>query len=182
MPREKIAHDRPAQIVARRVREARQSRGWTQAELAKRLKEVGYPMTRETLTKLESGRTRDIKINDTFALALVLGVSPAHLLTPLEDLVPVFITEKLHLPAQLVRKWIAGDLWLPPLPVDPTQPSVDLTQVPEAKLTELIVETLERDVRDPLSLSLMREELTATARRIAKQIRNPKEEEHDGNR
>jgi transcriptional regulator with XRE-family HTH domain len=172
--REKIAHTRPAQIVARRVREARKSRGWSQGELAEQLRAIGYPKTRETLTKLESGHNRNITVDDLFALAVALGVNPVHLLAPLEDDVPVAMTEQVQLPAWVVREWVAGELlWLPMLP------EIDLTQIPESKLAALIFDDLNRRMGlDPLSRSLMHDELSARSRRLAKQIhKQPKEKD-----
>jgi transcriptional regulator with XRE-family HTH domain len=166
---EKIAHERATQIVARRVREARKSRGWTQAELAERLEEVGYPKTRDTLTKLESGQQRGISVDDVFALAAALGVNPVHLLTPLEDNVPVAITNSVVYPAWVVRRWIGGTFaWLPGLP------DTDFAQIPESELAERIVGRLERDMT-PLTRGLMHDETRARARRLAKQLRNPNE-------
>lgn len=177
--RDNSEHMRPAQIVARRVREARTSRGWTQKELAEeKLAEVGYPKTRETLTKLESGRNRDVSIDDVFALAAALGVSPVHLLTPLEDEVTVEITRTVRYPAKLVRAWIRGQVQLPMLP------DVDLRQIPKSELLVAVRgwvrQELARDEKPHVRRLMayrLDEQADAIARDIVEEMLNPKEED-----
>src|SRR5262245_21538204 len=100
---------RPAQIVADRVAEARDSRGWSQARLARELQRLGYDKSRSTLTKLEGGRYRNVSVDDLFALAAALGIAPTYLLTPLEDDSIVAVAPKVQLPAWAVRKWIRAE-------------------------------------------------------------------------
>src|SRR6266511_1852291 len=73
----------PGVIFARRVKEARKRRDWSQQTLADRLTELGYPMTRVVLTKLEAGK-RQATLEDIFAFAVALGVAPVHLLVALD--------------------------------------------------------------------------------------------------
>src|SRR5947208_3077345 len=131
-------HLRPAEIVAKRVVEVRESRGWTQTELAERLREIGYNKSRSTLTKLEGGKYRNVSINDVFALAAALDDHPLHLLVPLEDDAMVAIAPKVHYPAALTRAWIRG------LVQPPMLPDVDLRQIPDSELRELIRQRLTR--------------------------------------
>jgi DNA-binding Xre family transcriptional regulator len=63
------------QLIAERVRELRRARGLDQRELARR---AGVSM--QTVSNLETGRLRDLKVSTLAALAGSLGVSPAELL------------------------------------------------------------------------------------------------------
>jgi transcriptional regulator with XRE-family HTH domain len=164
---------RPAEIVARRIVEAREARGWKQAELAERLEEVGYLKSRSTVTKLEGGRYRGISIDDVFAFAAALGVSPVHLLTPLEDEVIVAVTPSVHLPAAHARAWIRGGYFPPMLP------GVDLGQIPEAELRLAVEQWLEQKVGGPLARALMEEEFPAAVSRHVELLRNPPKQEED---
>jgi transcriptional regulator with XRE-family HTH domain len=65
------------QTISDRVRELRRARGLDQRELAAR---AGVSM--QTISNLETGRLRDLKVSTLSALARSLGVSPAELLSP----------------------------------------------------------------------------------------------------
>ena len=64
------------QTISDRVREIRKARGLDQRELATR---AGVSM--QTVSNLETGRLRDLKVSTLSALARSLGVSPAELLS-----------------------------------------------------------------------------------------------------
>ena len=65
------------QTISDRVRELRRRRGLDQRELASR---AGVSM--QTVSNLETGRLRDLKVSTLSALARSLGVSPVELLSP----------------------------------------------------------------------------------------------------
>ena len=74
-------------IAGRRIREARTERGWTVRELADRCAKAGVPkITHTVITNLETRRrdTREATLDELLALAQVLGVPPAQLMTPLD--------------------------------------------------------------------------------------------------
>jgi hypothetical protein len=61
----------------------REERLLTRAQLAEKLAASGYPTLNEMrLTRIETGRTRGIDLDDMLALAFVLDCSPLHLLLP----------------------------------------------------------------------------------------------------
>src|SRR6266511_1650857 len=97
----------PGVIFARRVKEARKRRDWSQQTLADRLTELGYPMTRVVLTKLEAGK-RQATLEDIFAFAVALGVAPVHLLVPLDDDEQVAVVPTRSFSAVVVRGWLRG--------------------------------------------------------------------------
>ena len=67
---------------AQRLREARTARGWTQQELVDRLGELGEPMDRTTLAKIEKGK-REVRLDELVAIAAALDVAIVHLLFPI---------------------------------------------------------------------------------------------------
>lgn len=74
-------------IAARRIREARNRRGWTVKDLAAQCKKAGaVKLTAAVITNLETRRRpgREISAEELLALALVLEVPPVQLLSPLD--------------------------------------------------------------------------------------------------
>lgn len=103
----------PTQVVAQRILEARKRRGWTQDQLAARLTEVGHPVDRAVVAKIETGARQSVTVTELFAFAVALDVPPVHLLAPLDDDAVVAVTSKIIPPARVVRTWVRGlqPLW-----------------------------------------------------------------------
>jgi transcriptional regulator with XRE-family HTH domain len=157
---------RPAQIVARRVKEARKSRNWSQAKLAEELTRLGYVKSRSTLTKLEGGDYRNVSVDDVFAICAAVGTDPVHLLSPLNDEAPVQVTSNVQLPAWQFRAWIRGQHRPPMLP------DVDYRQVPTGELEAQIEKWLARGMA-PLAYALVKDKLAETARQMAAEMQTP---------
>lgn len=69
---------RAARYFGGRLRAERERRGWTQAELAKRLTAAGWPVNPTVLAKIEAARPSDrrsVKIDEALAVAEVFGLS-----------------------------------------------------------------------------------------------------------
>lgn len=66
-------HPTPEYFVGRRTRELREERGWSQAELGRRLAAYGFDMHQSTVAKLENS-VRPIRYNEIDALAEIFGV------------------------------------------------------------------------------------------------------------
>jgi transcriptional regulator with XRE-family HTH domain len=149
----------PGQVLARRVKEAREQRGWSQAELAKQVEALGYPLQRPVINRIEQGRTRaaNASIEDLFALAAALGVAPVYLLVPLDDETALEVVPGVPVAPRLARAWIRGEL---PLPISPR---IDLRELPEPELIALVEAELGRDL-DAIERALMRDELQEQAR------------------
>jgi transcriptional regulator with XRE-family HTH domain len=98
----------PAQVFGRRVKEAREAKGWKQGETADRLL-----VDRTTYNKIEKGVRGDVKISQLFEFAVRLGMSPLHLITPREDEQMIAVTPQVELPAAAVREWVRGSVLLP---------------------------------------------------------------------
>lgn len=108
-----IARLTAARVFGRRVREARERRGWSQETLAHRLTELEYPTDRTAVSKIEKGRRKNAGIEDVLAYAAALEIAPVHLIVPRDDEEDVGVTPQLVLPAPLARAWIRGVVTLP---------------------------------------------------------------------
>lgn len=73
---------RPSEVIAGRVRALRMARGWDQARLSERLAEVGFPIDRAVLSKIETGGTRQahLTVDECFAFADALVIDRLELL------------------------------------------------------------------------------------------------------
>jgi transcriptional regulator with XRE-family HTH domain len=97
----------PSHHLARRVREIREHRRWTQQDLANRLAELDFPLGRPAITKIEA-RDRGVSVDEALALAAALGVAPVHLLVPVDNEAWFALSKKWTVPAPLARDWIRG--------------------------------------------------------------------------
>jgi transcriptional regulator with XRE-family HTH domain len=61
------------QLVGRQVRLLRQGRGWSQLDVAEKMRPYGYKWSQATVTRLESA-TRPIRVNELTDLAMLFGV------------------------------------------------------------------------------------------------------------
>lgn len=98
-------------VVGTRVRRAREQRGWTQQQLVDRLDELGHPMNRVTLAKIErpgSTRSRNVSLVDVLALSAALDIPPTLLFLPLGEEDRVAITPAVVVHPDLAAKWIEG--------------------------------------------------------------------------
>lgn len=102
-------------LIAQRIREVREGRGLTVAELAVRCKAAGMPkLTVQVLYKLEGQRAnpdrrpRPVTVDELLGLAYVLDVSPLYLICGLGDTAEVPITQGLSVTTLEARNWIQG--------------------------------------------------------------------------
>jgi transcriptional regulator with XRE-family HTH domain len=63
----------PEQYIGRQVRMLRQINGWSQQDVAKRMRAYGYQWSQATVTRLEAA-TRPIRLNELADLATLFGV------------------------------------------------------------------------------------------------------------
>jgi transcriptional regulator with XRE-family HTH domain len=69
----------PEQLVARQVRLLRQGRGWSQQEVAEKMRAYGYQWSQATVARLESA-SRPIRLNELADLAILFSVPVAQFL------------------------------------------------------------------------------------------------------
>lgn len=127
-----MAHEEvmtPTAAVAYRVRQLRERRGMTAQELADRLAEQGLLWKRSTVAKLENGGRENVSLQEWLTLAIVLNVSPLHLLVPPwpspgwelpegeqhdpSDEAALLVTPSRAEPMYLVRRFVRGEEPLP---------------------------------------------------------------------
>lgn len=105
---EKRGESRPGQVVVRRMRELRDQRGWTAAQLAQRMQALGVPWKREIVANLEAGRRAGITVDELLALALALGVPVPWLLAEPNSVVPMSVAEGVEVDPGSVLLWLTG--------------------------------------------------------------------------
>lgn len=74
----------PSKVFRDRLKEARKLKGWTQQQLADALASLGVKLDASGITRMERG-TRGVTLDDVIAIAAALGVSPLHMIVPLDD-------------------------------------------------------------------------------------------------
>lgn len=104
MPRDIGSH------LTERVRRYREALGLRQEDIAERTAQLGYPMNRVTLAKIEKGGTRaaNASLVDVLVLAAALDVPPPLLFVPLGEDEDLAITPKLVAHPHIVLEWVAG--------------------------------------------------------------------------
>lgn len=103
-------------FIGRRVREIRDSRGWTAAVLAERCAKVGAPhLTKPVITNIEGGRPgkdgirrREVTVDEMLALALALEVPPFLLFVPLGQGDALQVTGTAEMSTLEAARWVAG--------------------------------------------------------------------------
>lgn len=111
--RAKKAGARPSQVFGSHVRDVRIRKGWTsQQHLADRLGELGHGIDRSAIARLERG-TRGVPLDEAFAIAAALEVSPLSLMLPREPGQPVAVAPGLTVTSAEAREWARGDDPLP---------------------------------------------------------------------
>jgi transcriptional regulator with XRE-family HTH domain len=73
----------PSKVFTDRLREVRDDRGYSQAGLARRMTEAGRKLGKLAYMRIEND-DRGLSLDEALALAFILRVAPAHLLTPPE--------------------------------------------------------------------------------------------------
>jgi transcriptional regulator with XRE-family HTH domain len=112
----------PSEVFATQLRAVRDRQGLTQAQLAERLRALGHALDRTAISNIEatgrSAKARQVTIDDVFAFAAALGVSPMALCVPRNWKEGVTVlprgderdeTLPLKVPASKFRSWWRGD-------------------------------------------------------------------------
>ena len=110
MPRRKA--ERPSDLFARRLRELRDARGWSQRDFADELARLGEPMDRAIIARVETDN-RGISLDEAILFAAALGTSLENMIVPSDVGVPgssqtVQIAGKLAVPARDLLLWLKG--------------------------------------------------------------------------
>ncbi|MFA9272557.1 MAG: helix-turn-helix domain-containing protein [Baekduiaceae bacterium] len=134
-------------VFAQRMRQVRKAQGMTQTALAARLAQLGRPISRSVLHKIEGDgtRARNVSLEDAAAIAAALNTSPLNLMTPDSNQAYVQVTPTAVETGAKVRTWLRG--YYPLLDDD------DLRQffsvVPDEEFDELMRSATQRAATDP---------------------------------
>lgn len=113
--------------------DARRERGFTsQAQLAKRLNELGYPMHATAVARIESG-ARKVTLAEALAITAALGCQFAHLVTPAAEKAKVRLAPRMAVEASRARDWLRG---VGPLYLDDARFYFTGKLVPDSELEE----------------------------------------------
>ena len=92
--------------IGRGLSALREVRGLSAAQLAQRCSELGYPISRSQITKLEIGDRKSVTVQEVAVLASALAVPPLYLLFPLS------VHETQHLPGESTHPYYAMLWWM----------------------------------------------------------------------
>ena len=95
--------------VARNIRTIREDRGLTLDALSTRLAELGHPILKSGLSKIERG-ARGIDVSDLVALAVALETNPNALLLGRELADRLWLAPSYAVPARAVWLWARGEI------------------------------------------------------------------------
>lgn len=173
----------PTRVFAARVKQLRKRQNLSQQELSDRLAELGWPIHRLTIAKIEKGadgespRANGVTLNDVLAFSAALSVSPVYLMTPLEDENLALSIGNESVPPSIVQGWIRGDL-----PLRSSDLAIWIAEQPERRLRERIERTA--PPLDPIQQQLAPADIADAAERAAvRGLRNDvykAKEESDG--
>lgn len=105
------ANKRVGAVFADRLKKARKERGWTQQALADAMDELGHPINRVTIAKIEDGKTRatNVTVEELLVFAAALDMPPSLLLLPLGTEDRVAITPTLSVHPDAAMQWFEGE-------------------------------------------------------------------------
>jgi transcriptional regulator with XRE-family HTH domain len=116
------SHTRPSEVFRRNVAELRKRRGWSQAELARRL-----GVNRTTVVKVEGGQ-REVTLDEAFAYAGVLGAQPSRMMAPINGTPVLVWSGEPPVDGHIFRAWIRGKAFVRPDDVDYYPAEVDIDE------------------------------------------------------
>lgn len=108
----------------------------TAQALADRCKDLGVPLARPTIAKLEKGLRETITVGELHVLAKALSVSPADLVFPLGEAAEVEVLPGQHTDTWDAVQWFSGLAPLPGLSADDGAGVVHLYQQHHAIVTD----------------------------------------------
>jgi transcriptional regulator with XRE-family HTH domain len=97
----------PSEAAAEELRRVRTRKGWNQQQLADQLHELGAPIDRATISKIETGDRR-ITLDEVFWFSYAFGVTPTALILPRPFGSRVAVTPTTSLQAWQAMDWLRG--------------------------------------------------------------------------
>jgi transcriptional regulator with XRE-family HTH domain len=104
----------PGELLGQRVGDFRRRKRWTQQQLSDRLTEIGHPIHRAVIARIEQGgsRARNVTLEEAFAFAVALEVSPLYLATPFDTEQEISLARGLSVDGVTARRWIKGQAYV----------------------------------------------------------------------
>ena len=103
----------PSAVLGGKVRQVRLRKGWTaQQHLADSLGELGRPIDRTAVQRIESGN-RGVSLDDAFTIATALEVPALSLMLPFDKEAPVAVAPEVTVSSGEAWKWAKGEEPLP---------------------------------------------------------------------
>jgi len=115
----KPAEKPPSEVFAERLREVRAARGMSRPALARRMTEVGRPMNKLALLRIEKG-DRKLSLDEALAIAWILSAAPAHMISPPAD-EHVWITDEHGVDGGGLRHFLQTGFAVPAWPASPRE-------------------------------------------------------------
>lgn len=97
----------PGEVFGTRLQAVRKLKGWSLQQMAGALAELGITLHLTAIAKAEKGQ-RKVTLDEALAFAAVLGVSPLHLIVPLDNETELRVAPRLTAPALQARQWMRG--------------------------------------------------------------------------
>jgi transcriptional regulator with XRE-family HTH domain len=116
----------PSEVFRSQLREVRKVKRWTQQDLAEALARIGLNLSAFAITRIETGH-RGVSLDQAIAMAAALGVSPLHMIVPLDD-DSVQLAPQLSVTTSDARAWLRGQR-----PLKETDERIFLFQTPSSE-------------------------------------------------
>ena len=104
----------PSKVFGSRLRETRKARRISQTALAQRMTDVGRPLDKAAVLRIENGERR-LSLDEAIAFASVLNAVPANMLTPPDDEF-LAVTDNVAIDGEALRSWLVTGSALPGWP------------------------------------------------------------------
>lgn len=127
-----------AKVFGEAVALYRNRAGLSATELANRTKEVGYPITRSSISRIENNlRNGKVDLAEIIALAAALEISPADLIYPGRNNTGHAVTPRAELTAYSAQQWFVAGADYNPFSHGAKAPRVDVSSQLTAAIKNL---------------------------------------------
>jgi transcriptional regulator with XRE-family HTH domain len=144
------------QVLGRELRTTRTRKGWTQAELATRMQQLGFEgMDQPMVARSERGQ-RTVSLDETLGFALALGVPPMSLVLPRGPEEQIRVALDVTMPARNVAAW-----WREADPlIDPEEPWAPARRFFDESCTDIMA-TVRRELPEAAEIYRMSAQLVS---------------------
>jgi transcriptional regulator with XRE-family HTH domain len=97
-------------VIAAEIRRRREAANMSAQKLADRCAELGHPIGRNVISKLENGDRDGVSVAELLVLARALGVAPAMLIAPFDDVDEVEVLPGKTMTSFNAYRWLVGEM------------------------------------------------------------------------